>query len=142
MTTRRAQAEWKGGLRDGEGEIALESGAFRGPYSFKSRFESGGGTNPEELVGAAHAGCFTMALTAALQQAGRTPVRIRTEAAVRLDKVGDGFTITRIDLRTEGQVPGIDSATFQAIAEKAKAVCPLSKALTGTQIHLEAKLTT
>ena len=140
MTTRRAQAEWKGGLRDGAGEIALESGAFRGPYSFKSRFETGTGTNPEELIGAAHAGCFSMALTAALQQAGHSPARIRTEAAVRLDKVGDGFSITRIDLKTEGQVPGIDSATFQSFADKAKAVCPLSKALAGTEIHLESKL--
>ena|SRR5215831_9214577 len=140
MTTRRATAEWKGGLRDGVGEIALESGAFRGPYSFKSRFEGGGDTNPEELVGAAHAGCFTMALAATLQQAGHAPTRIRTEAAVRIEKVGDGFSITRIDLKTEGQVPGIDAATFQSFAEKAKATCPLSKALAGTDIHLEAKL--
>ncbi len=142
MPIRKAQAEWKGGLRDGAGEVALESGAFRGPYSFKSRFETGSGTNPEELLGAAHAGCFSMALAAALQQAGHAPTRIRTEAAVKIDKVGDGFQITRIDLRTEGQVPGIDEATFRKFAEGAKAGCPVSKALGGVpEIHLDVKFT-
>jgi osmotically inducible protein OsmC len=140
MAIRKAHAEWKGGLRDGAGEIALESGAFRGPYSFKSRFESGGGTNPEELIGAAHAGCFSMALTAGLQQAGHTPTRIATDAAVKLEQVGAGFQITRIDLTTEGTVPGIDAATFDKFAAEAKAGCPVSKALAGVEIHLTAKL--
>ena len=140
MAIRKAQAEWKGDLREGQGEVALGSGAYRGPYSFKSRFESGTGTNPEELIGAAHAGCFTMALTAALSQAGHAPARILTEAEVHLDRVGDGFQITRIDLKTQGQVPGVDGATFQSFAEKAKAGCPVSRALAGTVIHLDAKL--
>jgi osmotically inducible protein OsmC len=139
MAIRRANAEWKGNLREGQGTIALESGAFKGPYSFRTRFEGAKeGTNPEELIGGAHAACFSMALGAALTQSGHPPTRIATEAAVHIDKVGDGFKITKIELKTEGQVPGIDEATFKATAQKAKESCPVSRALTGTEITLDA----
>ncbi|HYL99823.1 MAG TPA: OsmC family protein [Blastocatellia bacterium] len=141
MPIRKAEAEWKGNLTEGSGHLKVGSGAFDGPYSFKSRFEEGqSATNPEELIGAAHAGCFTMALTAQLSRAGITPDRIHTEAKVKFDKVGDGFAITRIDLETEGHIPGIDNAQFQKAAQDAKQNCPVSKALAGTEIHLNAKL--
>jgi lipoyl-dependent peroxiredoxin len=141
MPTRKADAEWNGNLAEGAGRLKVESGAFEGPYSFKSRFEEGqSATNPEELLGAAHAGCFTMALTAQLSRARLTPERIHTEARVKLEKVGDAFAITRIDLETEARVPGIDDATFQQYALDAKQNCPVSKALAGTEIHLSAKL--
>jgi len=139
MAIRKAHAEWKGALRDGIGEVALGSGSYKGPFSFKSRFENGTGTNPEELIGAAHAGCFTMALSAMLTQAGHPPTLLSTDAAVHIDKVGDGFEITQIELTTQGQVPGIDAATFQKFAEDAKNGCPVSKALAGTKISLVAK---
>ena len=141
MPTRRAEAEWKGNLAVGSGNLKVGSGAFEGPYSFKSRFEEGqSATNPEELLGAAHAGCFTMALTAQLSLVGITPTRIRTEALVTLAKVGEGFSITTIELNTEADIPGIDDATFQKYALDAKQNCPVSKALSGTEIHLNAKL--
>jgi len=140
MPTRSAQAEWKGNLREGQGKIKLESGAFEGPYSFVSRFESGNGTNPEELLGAAHAGCFTMALTATLTRAGITATRIHTSATVHLEKIGEGFQITRIDLVTEGDVPGVDDAKFQEYAQSAKVNCPLSKVLAAAEITLQARL--
>jgi osmotically inducible protein OsmC len=141
MPIRKADAEWKGNLADGSGRLKVGSGAFDGAYSFKSRFEDGeSATNPEELVGAAHAGCFTMALTAQLSRARFTPTRIHTEARVKLDKVGDAFSITQIELDTEAEVPDLDDATFQKFALEAKQNCPLSKALTGTEIHLNAKL--
>jgi osmotically inducible protein OsmC len=141
MPTRTAEAEWKGNLAEGEGRLKVGSGAFEGPYSFKSRFEEGqSATNPEELIGAAHAGCFTMALTAALSRAGIKPARIRTEARVKLEKVGEAFSITQIDLETEAEIPGIDDAKFQEFANGAKQNCPVSKALAGTEIHLNAKL--
>ena len=141
MPTRTAEAEWKGNLAEGGGNLRLGSGAFSGPYSFKSRFEEGqSATNPEELIGAAHAGCFTMALTAALSRAGITPAGIHTKASVKLEKVGEAFSITRIDLNTEAEIPGIDDATFQKYANDAKQNCPVSKALSGTEIHLTAKL--
>lgn len=141
MPTRKAEAEWKGNLAEGEGTLKVGSGAFEGPYSFKSRFEEGQtATNPEELIGAAHAGCFTMALTAALSRAGIKPTRIHTEARVTLEKVGEAFTITRIELETEAEIPGIDDAAFQNYAKGAKEGCPVSKALAGTEIHLNAKL--
>lgn len=141
MPTHKAEAEWKGNLMEGSGRLAVGSGAFEGPYSFKSRFEEGqAATNPEELIGAAHAGCFTMALTAQLSRAGITPTRIHTNAKVKLEKVGDAFSITRIDLETEAEIPGIDDATFQKTANDAKQGCPVSKALAGTEIHLTAKL--
>jgi osmotically inducible protein OsmC len=140
MAVRSAEAEWKGNLREGQGTVKLGSGAYEGRYSFASRFESGTGTNPEELIGAAHAGCFSMALSAGLGRAGFTPTRIHTKAKVHLEKVGEGFGITRIELETEAQIPGIDAKTFQEHAEGAKKNCPVSKALAGAEITLQAKL--
>ena len=141
MPVRKAEAEWKGNLAQGSGRLKVGSGAFEGPYSFKSRFEEGeAATNPEELIGAAHAGCFTMALTAQLTRAGFTATRIHTEANVKLDKVGEAFSITQIDLETEAEIPNIDDATFQKYALDAKQNCPVSKALAGTQIQMNAKL--
>ena len=135
---RSASAEWNGDLRQGKGSMRLGSGAFEGQYSFASRFESGTGTNPEELIGAAHAGCFSMALSAGLSKAGHTAESIRTTADVFLEKVGEGFGITRITLTTVGRVPGIDADTFRKFAEDAKANCPVSKALASVQIELDA----
>ncbi len=141
MPTQKAEAEWTGNLQQGSGRIKLGSGAFEGPYSFKSRFEEGQhATNPEELIGGAHAGCFTMALSLLLTQKGHPPTRLHTAAAVKLEKVGDGFSITTIDLTLDGEVPGIDAATFQQYATEAKANCPVSKALAGTEIRLTATL--
>lgn len=141
MPSRKAEAEWKGNLAAGGGELKLGSGAWSGPYTFKSRFEEGeSATNPEELLGAAHAGCFTMALTAQLSRAQITPTRIHTTATVKLEKVGDAFSITSINLETEAEVPGIDDASFQKYALDAKQNCPVSKALAATQIHLTARL--
>ncbi len=141
MLARKAEAEWRGNLAEGGGQLKLGSGAFDGPYSFKSRFEEGqSATNPEELLGAAHAGCFTMALTAQLSRAGITPTWIHTGATVKLEKVGDAFSIIEIALETEAEIPGIDDATFQKNALDAKQNCPVSKALAGTEIRLTAKL--
>lgn len=141
MATRQANAEWKGSLKEGSGEMALGSGSYTGPFSFVSRFENGSGTNPEELIGAAHAGCFSMALAAALGRAGLTPTSIRTTAKVHLGTSDAGPTITRIDLETEGEVPGIDQATFQQHAEGAKKGCVVSRALGGVKdITLNATL--
>jgi len=140
MPTRTAQAIWQGNLIEGKGTMAFGSKAYEGPYSFRSRFEDGTGTNPEELIGAAHAGCFSMALSGALGKAGYTPERIQTSARVHLEKVGDGFKITRIDLSTEAKVPGIDAGRFLEQAEAAKKGCPVSQALAGVDIRLEAKL--
>jgi lipoyl-dependent peroxiredoxin len=141
MPTRKAEAEWQGNLAEGSGRLKVGSGAFDGPYSFKSRFEDGqSATNPEELIGAAHAGCFTMALTAQLSRAGITPTRIHTDAKVKLEKIGEGFSITSIELETEADIPSIDDATFQKYALDAKQNCPVSKALAGTNIRLNAKL--
>ena len=141
MPTRTAEAEWKGNLAEGGGRLKVGSGAFEGPYTFRSRFEDGqSATNPEELLGAAHAGCFTMALAAQLARERLMPTRIHTEAKVKLEKVGDAFSITRIDLATEAEVPGIDDHRFQKYASDAKQNCPLSKALAATEIHLTAKL--
>jgi osmotically inducible protein OsmC len=141
MPTHQAEAEWKGNLAQGSGRLKVGSGAFDGPYSFKSRFEEGqSATNPEELIGAAHAGCFTMALTAQLSRKNIAPTRIHTAAKVYLEKVREGFAITKIELETEAQIPDIDDATFQKLAHDAKQNCPVSKALTGTTIHLNAKL--
>ena len=141
MPTRNAEATWNGNLKEGNGQIKLGSGAFEGRYSFGTRFENAPGTNPEELIGAAHAGCFSMALAAGLGKAGFNPKRVHTTAAVQLEKVGDGFKITKIQLRTDAQVPGIDPKTFQEHAEKAKKGCPVSQALAATDIQLEARLT-
>ena len=140
MAMRKAEAEWTGNLREGKGPVKLGSGAFAGQYSFASRFESGTGTNPEELIGAAHAGCFSMALSAGLTKAGHNPKRIHTVANVHLEKVGEGFEITRIELETEAEVPGLDAKAFLEQAEGAKKGCPVSKALAGTKIELRAKL--
>lgn len=140
MAIRRAEAVWTGSLKDGKGTMRLGSGAFEGAYSFQTRFEEKPGTNPEELIGAAHAGCFSMALSAGLGKAGFAPKRIHTKANVHLEKVGEGFGITRIVLETEAEIPGIDEATFQQHADGAKANCPVSRALGGVEITLKAKL--
>lgn len=137
---RTSKAQWNGTLKEGSGTVALGSGAYEGQYSFSSRFESGTGTNPEELIAAAHAGCFSMALSAGLGKGNITPTRISTVAKVSLEKVGEGFSITRIDLETEGEVPGIDEATFLEYAEAAKKGCPVSRALGAVEITLSAKL--
>jgi len=140
MAVRTAEAVWEGNLMEGKGSMKLGSGAYEGPYSFASRFEDGPGTNPEELIGAAHAGCFSMALSAGLARAGYAPKRIHTTARVHLNKVDQGFRITSIELNTEAEVPGIDEKTFLEHAEAAKAGCPVSQALAGTEITLQAKL--
>jgi osmotically inducible protein OsmC len=143
MPARTGEAEWKGDLQSGGGEVALGSGAFSGSYSFKSRFEDeqgSAGTNPEELIAAAHAACYSMALSNALSNAGHTPDRVHTVATVRLERGDGGFAITSIELRTEAEVPGIDAETFRSEAETAKANCPVSKALAAVEITLEAKL--
>jgi len=140
MPVRKAEAEWKGGLKDGSGQVKLGSGAFEGNYSFGSRFENAKGTNPEELIGAAHAGCFSMALSAGLGRAGFQPKRIHTTATVHIDKVGEGFEITKIELDTEAEIPNIDDNAFQAQAKAAKEGCPVSKALKATNIELRARL--
>ena len=140
MAVANAEAVWEGDLKSGKGNMKLGSGAFNGAYSFRTRFEGAPGTNPEELIGAAEAGCFSMAFSAGLGKAGITPKRIHTTAQVHLEKVGEGFKITRIQLRMEAEIPGIDEATFREQAEAAKKGCPVSQALAGTQIELDAKL--
>src|SRR5687767_9462167 len=139
MPTRTADAVWEGGLKDGKGRVKLSSGAYEGQYSFGSRFESGTGTNPEELIAAAHAACFSMALSAGLGKAGFTADSIQTEATVRLEKVGDGFAITHSELVCVAKIPNIDDRTFQEIAEQTKAGCPVSKVL-NAKISMSAKL--
>src|SRR5438445_2639213 len=129
MATRKGSAVWEGTLREGKGTVKLGSGAFEGNYSFVSRFEEGTGTNPEELIGAAHAGCFSMALAAGLTRAGLNPKRISTTANVSLEKVGESFKITTILLDTEAEVPGIDQSSFLDHAQSAKTNCPVSQAL-------------
>ncbi len=140
MVMRSSDAEWRGDLKSGKGAMRLGSGAFEGSYSFPSRFESGQGTNPEELIAAAHAGCFSMAFSHGLSQAGHTPTRVHTTARVHLEQAGGGFAITRIELDCEAEVPGIDEATFRKQADEAKKNCPVSKALSGTEIALNARL--
>lgn len=140
MPVRVAEARWEGNLREGQGRVKLGSGAFEGPYSFVTRFEEGIGTNPEELIGAAHAGCFSMALSAGLVRAGFEPKRIHTTAAVHLEKVDETFTITRIELKTEAKVRGITEDAFFEQADAAKRNCPVSRALAGVEIHLDAEL--
>ncbi len=140
MATRTGSAVWEGTLKSGQGRMKLGSGAFEGAYSFSSRFENGSGTNPEELIGAAEAGCFSMALSLGLEKAGFPPKRIATTANVKLEQSAGGFRITAIDLETEADVPGIDDAKFQEQAEQTKKNCPVSVALSGTQINLRARL--
>jgi len=140
MPVRDAVAVWEGNLKYGKGKMRLGSGAYEGSYSFASRFEQGAGTNPEELIAAAHAGCFSMALSMILEQAGYVAEHIQTVAKVHIDKVGNGFKITSIELDTEGAIPGIDERTFMEKAEFAKKNCPVSVALSGAEIKLKAKL--
>jgi osmotically inducible protein OsmC len=140
MPIRKGSANWKGTLKEGAGTISVESGTLEAPYNFGSRFENGVGTNPEGLIAAAHAGCFSMAFSLLLSEAGYTADNIQTSARVHLEKKGKGFEITQIELSTEGEVPGIDQKTFQEQAEKAKKNCPVSKALQGPEISLRAKL--
>jgi osmotically inducible protein OsmC len=137
---KKASAIWNGGIKEGAGTISTASGVLReANYGFKARFETGPGTNPEELIGAAHAGCFSMALSKIIGDAGLTPERIETSAEVSLEKVGEGFEITAIHLSTTGRVPGADEARFRELAEKAKAGCPVSKVLKA-KITLDVKL--
>jgi osmotically inducible protein OsmC len=141
MPARRAQAAWSGSLKDGEGKFSVGSGAVAGAYSFATRFEEQPGTNPEELIGAAHAACFSMFLTATLGKAGFSPQSVATEATVHLGTVDGAPTITRIELSTVGDVPGIDADTFRAQAEGAKQNCPVSKALRGVaEVTVAARL--
>src|SRR3954452_24586664 len=128
MPVRSADAQWEGSVQDGKGTMRLGSGPFEGPYSCSSRFEDGSGTNPEELIAAAHAGCFSMALSGALGRAGHNPNRVATTAKVHLEKGDAGFRINRIELVTEADVPGIDDGAFQEIAKTAKETCPVSVA--------------
>ena len=140
MPERKAEAQWRGSLKDGSGTMRVGSGSFNGAYSFSSRMENGAGTNPEELIGAAEAGCFSMAFANELSQAGHVPQEIHTTATVHFERGEKGWGIARIELVTEGAVPGVDEATFQSLAEKAKQNCPVSKALSATQISLKATL--
>lgn len=140
MPVRKANAVWEGNLINGEGIVEVESGLFKGSYSFLTRFENGKGTNPEELLGAAHAACFSMAFSSMLGEKGFKPIKISTEANVSIEKVGDGFAITKILLVTRGEVPDIDKETFSKIANEAKVSCPVSRALTAANIELEAIL--
>ncbi len=128
-------------MAEGGGRLGLGSGAFEGPFTLKARVEDGqASANPEELIGAAHAGCFTMSLADLLSEAGHPPAELRTTAQVRLEQRPEGFRITRITLATEGEVPGVDDAEFQQLAERAKTTCPVSLALAGTEIAVQARL--
>jgi lipoyl-dependent peroxiredoxin len=141
MPTRNASAEWQGDFKRGKGTVAVGSGAFDLPYTFSGRFENGDGTNPEELLGAAHAACFAMALSVGLTQAGNPPDTLSAAAKVTVDQVEGGFEITRIDLTVRGKVPGLDADGFQQAAQGAKEGCPLSKALASVkEITLDASL--
>ena len=140
MAYRTAEAVWSGNLTEGKGNIKVQSGTLDAPYDFRARTADGQGTNPEELIGAAHAGCFTMQLSALLGAAGFTATRLKTVAKVHLEKQGAGFAIPRIELELEGSVPGMSLAEFQKQAETAKLSCPVSKALAGTAMALTVKL--
>lgn len=141
MAIRTSDAEWKGSLREGEGHMRLGSQAFEGRYSFDSRFENGGGTNPEELIGAAHAGCFSMALAADLGGAGYDPEYVRTVAKVHINpREGGGFEINLIELTSGAKVAGIDADEFARIAEGTKVNCPVSHALRAVEVTLDATL--
>jgi osmotically inducible protein OsmC len=141
MASRTAQAKWQGNLNEGGGTMALGSGAYEGEYSFKTRFEGTGGTNPEELIAAAHAGCFTMMLSGVLGNGGHEPESLETDARVSLRQTDEGPSITKITLQTRGRVPGIDAAAFQQAAEEAKDTCLISRALAAVpEIVLEAEL--
>ncbi|MGN6390658.1 MAG: OsmC family peroxiredoxin [Gemmatimonadales bacterium] len=141
MTTSTSSAVWEGGLRSGRGHFDAGSGAFRGDYAFATRFESAKGTNPEELIAAAHAACVSMALSAGLEAAKTPATRIRTKASCTAEKVGDGFRITKMRLEVRGEVPGLDPKGFEAAARQATDGCPVSQALKGNvPIELDAKL--
>ncbi|HKY76162.1 MAG TPA: OsmC family protein [Acidimicrobiia bacterium] len=141
MPARTANARWEGGLKDGKGNMRLGGGAFEGQYSFSSRFEEGVGTNPEELIAAAHAGCFSMAFSGGLEKAGFSPNSVETEAKVHLSPAdGGGFRISRIDLVTNADVPNIEEDAFQQAAQAAKEGCPVSKALAAVEITVNATL--
>src|SRR5690554_1721761 len=140
MPVRHAEAVWNGSFREGSGTMAFGSGAYEGRYSAVSRFENGEGTNPEELLAAAHAGCFSMAFTLGLNRAGFEPQEVRTTADVDIERVESGFKITRVDLKTRARVPGIDRETFMQQAEAAKQGCPVSQLFQGAEITLDAQL--
>jgi len=140
MPTRTAQAHWQGAVKEGAGQIEVPQADFSKKLSFASRFEDGSGTNPEELLGAAHAGCYSMALSLMLGEAGYTPEQIQTRADVTIEAQNGGFAITKIKLDASAKIPGIDEATFQEKAQAAKEGCPVSKALAGVSIELDAKL--
>ena len=141
MPKRTADARWEGDLASGQGTMHLGTGSWTGPYSAQSRFEEGEGTNPEELIAGAHAGCFSMAFAHELAQAGHTPESVETTAEVHINPADGGFAINRIDLTTRARVPGIDEDEFQRIGEAAKAGCPVSKALAGVgEVNLDATL--
>ncbi len=140
MPNRTSEAEWEGTLHEGRGHMRFGGGAYDGEYTWNSRFAAGGGTNPEELIAAAHAGCFAMALSGDLVDAGYTPKLIRTSAEVHLNKVEGKWTITRIDLVCGAEVPDIDKATFARIAEGTRVGCPVSRALKAVEITLDATL--
>ena len=140
MSERKGSAVWEGNLKEGKGSMKLGKDGYEGPFTFQSRFESGDGTNPEELIGAALAGCFSMALSSNLSKAGHEPKRISTTANVKLEMIDGAPKITTIELNTEASVPGLDDKAFQEQAEKTKKTCPVSKALAGTEIKLTAKL--
>jgi lipoyl-dependent peroxiredoxin len=140
MPTRNASASWEGGLQGGKGSFQGESGVISGAYSFGSRFGDQGGTNPEELLAAAEAACFSMALAVGLEQNGTVATRVSTDAACTVAKVGEGFKITTMHLRVRAAVPGLDDAKFQSIAEATKKGCPVSQALAGVDITMEATL--
>jgi lipoyl-dependent peroxiredoxin len=142
MPKRRASARWDGSLTEGHGTMRMASGAYEGPYSFQSRFEEGDGTNPEELIAAAHAGCFSMALSGEIGKAGHEVESVETEAIVQIDKVEGGFAIKRIELKSRVSAPGLDDSDFQQAAEAAKKGCPVSQALAAVEtIDLDAQLT-
>lgn len=140
MPIRKSDATWNGDLKTGKGEVRLGSGAWQGQYNFTSRFEEGTGTNPEELIAAAHSACYSMALAANLSKAGYEVGSVNTNAAVHIDKSGEGFAITTIDLTTQASVSGVDNDAFQKIADDTKETCPVSQVLKGAKINLSATL--
>lgn len=140
MPTRKASATWEGGFQSGKGSFSGESGGISGAYTAGSRFAEEQGSNPEELLAAAHAACFSMAFSLALEKAGKPPTRVTTDAACTIEKVGDGFTITTMKLTTRATVPGIDDAEFQQLANAAKEGCPVSRALNSVKVQLDARL--
>jgi osmotically inducible protein OsmC len=142
MPERKAEAQWNGSLQEGSGTMSMASGAYEGPYSFQSRFEEGDGTNPEELLAAAHAGCFSMQLSGVLGAGGHDPETVETEAIVHIDKADEGFEITRIELITKARVPGIEDEEFQKAADTAKNICPVSVLFKGAEISVDATLET